>query len=186
MFTMTHLVQTPSIYMIALHSKLDYYSYIMSIVYTTHVQHHPKSIKSSSWTTSSPRRLFDQSAISIITSLPKSACNLLNSSLMLDSTADQSPKGGAGVLIGTTFAFLLGQSLGDLDLADLGKMGGASSVEVELKVGPGPTPGAGCGVSLVEFVFGVDTGYPPSAVLKFGMMKGLIGSLECVFMASMK
>lgn len=44
---------------------------------------------------------------------------------MPEQIPDHSPNGGAGPLIGTTFAFLLGQSLGDFLTADLDEVVGA-------------------------------------------------------------
>lgn len=49
---------------------------------------------------------------------------------------------------------------------------------MELRPGPAPTPGAGYGESVEVCELKQAAGYPASAVLKFGMMKGLAGSLE--------
>ena len=99
---------------------------------------YPKSIKSSPWTSSPPCPRLDQLSISSLTSLPKSSCSLLKSSKHI---ADHSPMGGAGALIGTTLAFLFGQSLGDLLQAVLVEMVGVRSIGPEL--GPGTATAAG-------------------------------------------
>lgn len=86
--------------------------------------------------------------------------------------------GGAGPLIGTTFAVFLGQSLGDFLGADLGKTDSPWSIRLELRAAPAPKLNAG-GEESVEFEAPTEApGSPASAVLKFGMMKELEGWLE--------
>lgn len=97
---------------------------------------------------------------------------------MPEQIPDHSPNGGAGPLIGTTFAFLLGQSLGDFLTADLDEVVGAWSIRLELRLGPAPRAVAGYDGSVEVGVPKQAAGYPASAMLKFGMMKELAGWLE--------
>ena len=87
-------------------------------------------------------------------------------------TPDHSPMGGAGVLTGTTFAFLLDHSLGDLLLADLDEMVGARRVGLD----PATTAGAVYGVNAC--VVRLAAGYLDAGVWKFGMVKVLVGLPE--------
>lgn len=97
---------------------------------------------------------------------------------MPKQTPDHSPMGGAGVLIGTTFALLLGQSLGDFLLVDLDETVGVWSIGLELRLGPAPTAGAGYEGSVEVCVLWQAAGYPASVVLKFDKLKVFAGSLE--------
>lgn len=67
---------------------------------------------------------------------------------MPEHTAVQSPAGGAGPLIGVTFADLLGHSLGDLFAVDLRGTAGVCSVGMELALGPAAKAPAGCRVNV--------------------------------------
>lgn len=131
--------------------------------------YYPKSIKFSSWTTAPPCPRFDHSTISSFTSLPKSSWSLIKSSLVPRQTPDHSLVGGVALLEGNAFAFLLGQSLGDLLPTTLDETLGVWSNAPELRPVPTPT---------------VIAGYPESALLKFGMVKVLAWSLQSVLNVS--
>ncbi len=72
----------------------------------------------------------------------------------------------------------MGQSLGDFLLAVLDEMVVGWSIEPELRPGPAPTPAAGYKESVEVCALKQAAGQPPSAVLKFGMTKGMAGSPE--------
>lgn len=85
--------------------------------------------------------------------------------MVLKQTPDHSPDSGGGSFIGTTLAFLLGQSLGDFLPADLEEMFRTWGISMVLGLGGAGAPK-------------LAAGNPVSVVLKFGMMKGLTGWLE--------
>lgn len=122
--------------------------------------------------------LLAHSVISFFTSFPKSSCSVLKSSTGPELYSTQSVVGMAGVLWDTRFALLLGQSLGDLLLAD-GKVaeGGTS--------GPSPAPAACAGniERVEERVLRTAAEYCASA-RRFGVVDGWFGLPESSAKAS--